>query len=263
MTDLHLKPAPNAGSVEDRSIRRVRHDTRHRTLTVDAVSRLTPRMLRIDFTSDDLDGFVSLSFDDHVKLFFPSVHGGLDEMRDYTPRRFDVATGRMTIDFAIHEDGVATAWALTARPGDRLDIGGPRGSAIIPADFDWYWLVGDETALPAIGRRVEEAPAGTAVTTFVVVADAADRQPLRSAADWTGVWPVRDGCGDDAALLRGAMAGHDVPPGDGFVWIAAEASVARALRGYMLDERRHPREWLKAGGYWVRGKADAHDRIDD
>nr|WP_246251703.1 siderophore-interacting protein [Ancylobacter pratisalsi] len=39
----------------------------------------------------------------------------------------------------------ASTWALAARPGDRLEIGGPRGSAIIPADFDWYWLVGDET----------------------------------------------------------------------------------------------------------------------
>ncbi|WP_174292763.1 siderophore-interacting protein [Sphingomonas bacterium] len=242
-------------------IERVRHDTRRRTLTVDTVTRLTPHMLRIGFTGDLAD-FVSLSADDHVKLFFP-VAGEADAMRDYTPRRFDTERGTMTIDFALHDAGVATAWAMVATPGDTLAIGGPRGSAIIPADFDWYWLIGDETALPAIGRWLEEASVLVPVTTFVVVESFADIQAVRSDAAWTPVWVPRDGVSDDAALLQAAMAKHDMPPGDGFVWIAAEASVARAVRGYVLDERRHPREWIKAGGYWVRGKADAHDRMDD
>ena len=152
---------------------------------------------------------------------------------------------------------------LAARPGDRLEIGGPRGSAIVPADFDWYWLVGDETALPAIGRWVEEAPSGSTITTFVVIEDLADRQRFQSEAEWAGVWPVRAGRADDAALLRDAMAMHDFPAGDGFIWIAAEASVARMLRSYVLEHRHHPREWVKAGGYWVRGEADAHDKLDD
>ena len=80
------------------------------------------------------------------------------------------------------------------------------------------------------------------VTTFVVIEGAADRQLLRSEANWTGFWPVRDGEGDDAALLRDAMTDHDFPPGDGFVWIAAEAGVARELRGHVLDDRRPTRE---------------------
>ncbi len=247
----------------DCRIKRVRHDTRRRTLVVETVERLTPHMVRISFTCVDLDGFTSLSFDDHVKLLFPADDGGADPMRDYTPRRFDVAAGRLTIDFAVHDAGIATAWALAARPGDRLDTGGPRGSAIIPADFDWYWLVGDETALPAIGRWVEEAPARAIVTTIVLVEELADRQQFRSNAAWVGIWPTRSGGSDDAALLRDAMADHDFPAGEGFIWIAAEAGVARALRGYVVDERGHPRERLKAGGYWVHGRADAHDKLYD
>ncbi|WP_254602592.1 SIP domain-containing protein [Sphingomonas bacterium] len=91
----------------------------------------------------------------------------------------------------------------------------------------------------------------------------ADVQTIPTAAAWTPAWVLRDGATDDAALLRAAMARHDMPPGDGFVWIAAEASVARSVRRHVLDERGHPRAWTKAGGYWIRGKADAHDRIDD
>jgi NADPH-dependent ferric siderophore reductase len=28
-----------------------------------------------------------------------------------------------------------------------------RGSFILPTDFDWHLLIGDETALPALARR--------------------------------------------------------------------------------------------------------------
>lgn len=66
----------------ERLIERIRHDTRRRTLTVETVERLTPHMVRICFTSGDLDGFASLSFDDHVKLFSPPADGGSDQMRD-------------------------------------------------------------------------------------------------------------------------------------------------------------------------------------
>ena len=41
-------------------IERIRHETRRRTLTVQTVVKLTPHMLRIGFTSDDLQDFVSL-----------------------------------------------------------------------------------------------------------------------------------------------------------------------------------------------------------
>ncbi len=243
-------------------IERVRHETRRRTLTVESTVRLTPNMLRISFTTEDLGDFVSLSADDHVKLFVP-VDGGPDCMRDYTPRLFDTARGMLAIDFALHDAGVATGWATAARVGDRLDIGGPRGSAILPSDFDWYRLIGDETALPAIGRWLEEAPAGVTVTTIVVVEGEDDAQSISTAAAWTPVWIPRNGAADDAALVRAALAMQETPPGDGFVWIAAEASVARALRLHVVEHGRHPRDWVKAAGYWTRGKPDAHDRIED
>src|SRR6185436_499825 len=96
--------------------------------------------------------------------------------RDFTPRRFDVASGTFVIDFALHDAGPATNWAVAAKVGDTLEIGGPRGSAVIPDDFDWYILIGDETALPAIGRRVEELRQDVPVTTIVAVASLEETQ---------------------------------------------------------------------------------------
>ena len=54
-----------------------------------------------------------------------------------------------------------------------------------------------------------------------------------------------------------------LPQGDGFIWIAAEASVARALRAHLVDGRGHPLAWTKAAGYWKRGVADADAKTLD
>jgi len=244
---------------------RVRHETRRRILTVSSIDRITPRMLRLGFTSGDLQDFVSASPDDHIKLFFPSsdvAEGARPCMRDFTPRRIDTEGGRLAIDFALHEAGPATQWAAAARLGDTLEIGGPRGSIIVPDDFDWYLLIGDETAVPAIGRRVEELRAGVPVTTFVVTGRG-EAQSFETAARWTPHWIERSPGSDDAAMLKAALATYELPPGEGFVWIAAEAAVARSLRTYMIDDRKHPREWSRAAGYWKRGEADAHEKIED
>jgi NADPH-dependent ferric siderophore reductase len=232
-------------------ITRVRHELRRRLLTVSAIEKLTPQMLRITLTSPDLHDFVSASYDDHVKLMFP----GSDDtpvMREYTPRRFDNATNMLVIDFALHEAGPATQWAEAAKVGDTLQIGGPRGSAVLPDDFDWVVMIGDETALPAIGRRLEELRTDVPVVTFVI----GDAQQIATKANWTPLWISRDGKSDDAALLRAALDKHVFPAGEGFVWIAAEANVARSLRSYVVETRGHPKAWTKAAGYWTRGQAD-------
>ncbi len=247
-------------TTEPHAIRRVRHETRRRALTVTSATAITPRMQRIELAGD-LAGFASLGADDHIKLFFADGAGG-QVMRDFTPRAFDVAAGTLTIDFALHEAGPATSWAASAKPGDGLEIGGPRGSAVVPDDFDWYWLIGDETALPAIGRFVEGLRADVPVLTAVAIADAGERQQFATRADWTGLWAERSGGGDDASALQALLDAHPLPAGDGFVFIAAESSVARALRA-RLTERGQPKAFIKAAGYWKRGEADAHERIED
>jgi NADPH-dependent ferric siderophore reductase len=234
-------------------------------VSVAATERITPNMLRIRFTSADLHDFESLAPDDHVKVFVPNPLGGEPCRRDYTPRAFDAARGTLTIDFALHDAGPATAWALAAQPGDRIEIGGPRGSLVVADDFDWYLLLGDETALPAIGRWVESRRAGVPVKTIVVVGDNAERQDFATRADWDATWVSRSGGqGDDARLLQAAVAAWGpLPEGDGYVWIAAEARVARALRTYVSETLGHPKGWMKASGYWMVGQTDAHVSLDD
>jgi len=243
-------------------LQRIRHDVRRRLLTVTSLERLTPHMLRIGFASPDLHDFASAAPDDHIKLFF-ALPDGETVMRDFTPRAFDTVRGALWIDFALHDAGPATEWAASAAIGDTLEIGGPRGSTVVPNDYDWYLLIGDETAFPAMARRVEELAPCTPVTTFAIAQTADEVMDFQSPAALTQTWLVRDGQGDDAAQFRAALDGFVPPPGDGFVWIAAEGVVARTLRQYMIEERGHPRDWMKAAGYWARGTADGGGKIED
>jgi len=245
------------------TITRVKHDVKMRHLSVAQVERITPNMIRIVFTGDDLTDFISLAPDDHVRLFFP-VLGGEAESRHYTPRKFDTVNRTLVIDFAVHEAGPATQWALHARPGDRLQVGGPRGSAVVPDDFDWWLLIGDESALPTIGRRIEEMRAGIKVISIVSVAGAADEQRFETNAEHQAIWIHRPHArADDPQPVLAALQGISFPPGDGFIWVGTEAGVARAVRDYLGNACGHHAAWTKVSGYWIKGKADAHEKFDN
>ena len=250
-----LQAEPVAGP----RIERVRHELKRRTLRVEAIDSVTPHMLRLTLSGDDLADFVSLGFDDHVKLVVPAISGE-EERRDYTPRRFDPRTRTLTLDFAVHDAGPATRWALGARPGDTIQIGGPRGSAVIAPAVRRWLLVGDETALPAIGRRIEEAAPGSQITSVVAVPGPEDRQIFKTRAELTALWGERPlSAAADPGPLLSALEEVDLLP-ETFLWIAAEASVARALRRHLVEGRGHPLAWTKAAGYWVMGKADASEK---
>jgi len=240
---------------------RVRHELKRRRLTVAKIEQLTPVMLRLHLTGEELADFTSLSPDDHIKIFIP-LSGGEPAMRDYTPRAFDRAARRLVIDFAVHEAGPATDWAVAAKVGGELNIGGPRGSLVLDPAIRNFLLIGDETALPAIGRRIEEASGDLTITSLVAVPSAADEQSFPSEAQVTSHWTHRPlSQASDPAFLLDLARKVTVPPGT-FIWIAAEATVARALRNHFVEERGHPLSWTRASGYWQMGKADAHETIE-
>nr|WP_231755344.1 siderophore-interacting protein [Bordetella sp. N] len=246
----------------DHPTQRVRFELKSRRVVVQSTERLTPHMQRIVLTGPDLADFSSLGADDHIKLFFPA--GAEVERRDYTPRRHDPEARSLTLDFALHEAGPATQWALQAKVGDTLDFGGPRGSIVVEWSYDWWLLIGDETALPAIGRRVEEAPAGTRIITVGIIPGPEDEQRFDTRADHTALWVHRAPAqADDAAPVLQALRSLELPQGEGYVWAAAEAGVAKAIRAYVRDEIDHPREWTKVVGYWKKGHADAHEKFED
>ena len=251
---------------------RVRHELKFRLAEVVHNQLITPLMARITFAHPSFADFPSLAYDDHVKLWFPidgaapvvPVPGpnGLDwpegapkpEGRDYTPRSFDREKHQVVIDFVLHEGGVAAEWASRARSGDVLGIGGPRASFVVRDGFDHYVLVGDETALPAIGRRIEELPAGSRATAFIEIAGPAERQTFQSAATVEVTWVERASGATVAKTVKAAT----LPPGEVYIFIAGEADMSSTLREHFVAQGHDP-DLIKAAGYWRRGEADFYD----
>ncbi|UPG87557.1 siderophore-interacting protein [Luteibacter aegosomatis] len=241
-------------------IRRVRHELKMRILEVARVERLTPHMVRVTVHGPELEGFPSASPDDHVKLFFPTAAGEFNmptmgpdgpvypegkepsPSRDYTPRRFRPESLELDLDFVIHGEGPASTWAEQAKPGDRLGVGGPRGSMVVPDDYDHYVLVGDETALPAMGRWLEEMPADTNVTVLAEIASPDERQAMARETRWF----IRG----QSPSLDDVLASMAIPEGDTFWWVALESKRARTLRSTLVETRGIDKEWVKATGYW-------------
>lgn len=266
-------------TTSEKIIERVRHELKFRLVRVVSNERITPNMARIVVASDDLAGFTSLAYDDHVKLFFPENGETLKapqpgpnglvfpegtkrpEARDYTPRAFDPATNQLTLDFVIHGDGIATSWAASAKPGDQIGVGGPRGSFVVRAGFDWYLLVGDETALPAIGRRIEELPQGAKIIAFVEVADTAERQDFDTEADLEMHWIARNGVMPGRLdLLSQAVRAASLPDAaGGYAFVAGEAAMSKQVREILIVEHGFGEDRVKAAGYWRSGEADFDD----
>jgi NADPH-dependent ferric siderophore reductase len=237
-------------------VQRVRHEIKRRDLEVVRVETVSPHFKRITFGGESLADFISASFDDHVK-FILDADSEQPVRRDFTPRAFDRAARELTIEFALHDHGPAARWAAEAAPGHRATIAGPRGSFVVPVDFDWHLLVGDETALPAIARRLEELPASTRAIVIGQLDDPADRRAFESAAATTLQWV------EDAAALIKAVRDVALPAGDGYAWCAGEAATMATIRRVLVDEKGHDRHAIRAAAYWKQGATGHHENLED
>lgn len=236
------------------STTRVRHELKFRQCQVIERTQLSPGFIALKLASPDLRDFPSQSFEDHCKLILQMEPERI--MRDYTPRSFDLVAGTLTLEFALHAGGAASDWARNAKVGDRIAIGGPRGSTVFPIGYALEVLLGDETAIPAIARRLEELPAGTKVKAFVELSDERDKREFatKAAADIT--W-LRAG----TETLANAIRDYEYPIANSLTWAAGESASMRLVRD-VLKARGITSAQSRVSAYWKRGEADHHEDIE-
>lgn len=284
MTDL---VHPDGDAAISPEVRRVRHPLQVRALTVAAVQQLTPHMRHLTLSGPSLADLHSDGFDDHVKLLLPPSGSGVLVLpppgpdgrpdfaaaglpppiaRDYTPRHVDRRAHTLQIDFSLHGDGPAARWAAQARVGDAVHVAGPRGSMVVPTDLRWQWLIGDESALPAIARRLEELPDAVEVT-VVLEAQAADEAlpPLALRPRHRLLRVNRPAVGDAAALaapLVEAVRRLPTPTGRGHAFAAAESHTAKAVREVLVGHHGLAKGQVRASAYWRRGASAHHENFE-
>mgnify|MGYP001285217322 CR=1 FL=1 len=250
-----------------------------REMRVLSARNVTPRMRRITLAGENLERFARHGM--HVRLLlrprpdtdvvWPVMaadgrqawpEGERPVPRVYTLRRIDVAAGTVEIDFVLHEgdDMPGARFGAEAKPGDLVGMTGPGGGTLKPSPS--YLFLGDETALPAIGRLLEELPDGAMAKAYVEIADDAERQDIALKPGVELVWLSRGGklAGSTDGILQ---ALRDVPDAfwgdDPYVWAGCEQSTARAIKAHLADTVQLKKGRSVVGTYWKRGAAGEVD----
>jgi NADPH-dependent ferric siderophore reductase len=227
------------------------------------VHTISPHARRVTLGGEELAAFLQMKGVESpaawVKVSLPS-----GATRAYTIRGIDRQAGTLDLEFVLHGEyaasGPASAWVSQARSGERIGIAGPRnGNFTLPADARWVVLAGDATALPAIQSIAQALPAGIKAEIYVELHSQDDRQAVDRRVELEITW-LQEHAAPGVALLQ-ALTNRPLPGGPGYVWIAGESDVVRALRGHYLDARGLEPRRISAAEYWKTGQA-AHRHRD-
>ncbi|GAA2625387.1 siderophore-interacting protein [Paractinoplanes durhamensis] len=250
------------------------------SLRVAKNARITPNFRCITLTGDDLDGLDHTGRDQAVRLFFPRAgQAGLEMptlsndawmaqtlltpksrrpwVRTYTIRAYRPEQREIDIEFALHGDAPASAWAANCRPGDPAGIFDEGMTYLPPPAAEQHLLVGEESALPAILSILETAPPALTGQAFLEVPESGD---IRSGvAHPSGVrinWLARDEAGTrPGALALDAVKNADLAEGRWYTWVAGESGLPTGVRRHLVNDRGFAKADIAFVGYWRHGRS--------
>jgi NADPH-dependent ferric siderophore reductase len=236
-----------------------------RMTTVTSVIDLSPHMKRIIVTGDDLNDFPEDKKSAHVKAIFPNpesaskmpklgLYFGFKKwMRSYTIREFNKQHLELTLDFAVNDhQGLATNWALLAKPSDQLGIAGPGEVKHTDVNADKHLFFGDFTALPAIAAIIEELPENAVGKAWIQVPEALDVQTFNTPINLEINWLITEN-----KLTNEFLDALQLQPkklDNCAIFIAAEASVVRELKDHLNQDCSYDKSKLYASAYWNQKK---------
>lgn len=257
---------------DDARVQRTRREPPpFRRVRVRSTEPLNARMLRVVLGGDDLAGFAIPSAASSVRLLLPPPGsdnlvmpkwsgnqfelpaGRRAPIRTFTPRYFDDERLELTLDVVLHDQGAATEWARAAAPGDEVAISGPGRSEELDPDARSHLLVGDESAIPAIGQLLETIPDDRTVEVHIEISDSVARLDLPAHPGATVTWhdAVADAPPGDA-MVTALEAVDPVPEA---VWVAGEAAAVQRARTHLFDKCGRSRSSVTARGYWKLGRS--------
>lgn len=237
-------------------------------MPVEVIARdeVTPRLLRLTLEGD---GIHEMHADPaaSVRLLVPSpgstelvmptwdgneflLPGGeRPALRTFTPLAAD-RPDRLDLGIVRHVGGVVSEWAEHVAVGAPAALSGPGRGFEWPDETTTFHLLGDETAVPAIGQLLTVLPRAAAITVHAEVEAQHAIRPLPDHPDVTVEWLLRDPTAPPGArLVAAATALPEIDPAT-HVWAAGEAASMQAIRKHLFDERELARFQATIRGYW-------------
>lgn len=249
-------------------------------LTVNEMTTLSNNLIRIVFSCDKKLNVDPLWIGPHLKLLFPTDSGevifpavneenkviwqeGLREkVRTYSVRYYDVANNLLTIDFVIHEKGIATTWAQHAKVNDTIGILG-MGSKNKFDSAKQLVLLGDISAMPAICYTLEQLPKDQKAIAIIEVRSESDKVALNLSPLAKIEWIVSP---QGTSQLIAAINQLPISTDDAnlFFWGGMESSLSQEVRRSLKnDYTQLPADAIQLISYWREGYAEGEFKHHD
>lgn len=223
-------------------------------LTVRSTESLAIRARRIVFegaleVDSSLPGaYLSMWFRDPSDA--DDVRTGRSDKRTMTVRFWEPRSQRLTVDFVLHGSGPASTWASKAQPGDIVWAGPTRGGYRPPPAGSFLVMVGDDTAIPAVGAISESLEPDTRTCTILEVVDEADERVVTEKRELDPIWLHRGTGPEDAGQLTLRLLEEIEVPATAFWWIAGERATVLSMRDLIVAERGVERGRYDINAHW-------------
>lgn len=237
-------------------------------ITVTDAIDLTPRARRIRFRGMTLiesrkpASYLSLSFEDPDEAAIAAAtteRRGRSERRTFTPRWLE-GPDSMTVDFVLHGSGPASSWAERATVADVVWAGPTKGGYDVPPTGSTLVLIGDDTAIPAIGTILEAIDDSVRATAIIEVVDASDERDVTAERIVDPMWIHRGSDPRQTGVLTANLIDALEVTDDSYWWIAGEREAVRSLRDRILQSRAIPRERMSLNAHWRLQPTDPRRR---
>lgn len=231
---------------------------------------ITPHFIRITLTGD-VKEYEACNLGANNKLLIPVNNGkkvvlpqdGVQidpeklDVRTYTHRGIDLEKNEMIIDFVNHGDnGPASRWASNAEVGDEIGVAmKSKRSALFP-EADWYFLIGDATAIPVLSVILETLPPQAKGKVILEVHSKEDEQSLSKPEGIEIQWLYNSTPEKGSELAKTARTVVLPKACTYFAYVAAEFDTVKNLRIYFRKELNWTKDQLNAFSYWKSGVAE-------
>ncbi len=220
------------------------------------VEQHSPSLIRVELGGAGLDGFVSLGDPDEACVFeFPTPEAarGLVSRPGRWYSLQEIRPNFLAIGIVQHPGGLASDWAGQAKPGDTLRITRHKTWFRRPDGAAWQILLGDITALPAITRIVTESAHLVPTRAVLEIPDPGDQQDWPTTAAAAIQWVHNPELGSKHSRLSELVRELELPPGEGYIYVAGEVAETRAARKFLSRDLKLSNDRFGAVGYWRRG----------
>ncbi len=149
----------------------------------------------------------------------------------------------------------ADAWELFAN----LHVDHPCGAERCRRD-DHARVLGDDTAIPAIGTVLEAIPRDTRKTVVIEVVDEDDERQPSDVALSDPIWLHRGTDATDTGIQSLNLIRSIAVPPNTYWWIAGEREAIRTMRDVLVNERAVDRDHISLNAYWRLLAMDPRER---